>query len=95
MPPVLPTKCCGEDGAEQTEDGPEVRNDLQGCSDQRPQCSPRDTDDREAGEPEHADSERVLQLTDGPALERGGGDVKVIGSCHYEPVSLSANSTGN
>jgi hypothetical protein len=54
MLPISPAKRGGKDWTEQAEDGPEVRDDLQGCCYQRPQRSPGHTDDPEAGEPEEA-----------------------------------------
>jgi len=88
MLPVLPTERGGQDRAKQSEDGPEMRNDLQSCRQRGPQRSPRDTNDPEAKQPEEADSQRVLQLTDSPVLQSGGSDSDVIGGCHSFAVAV-------
>jgi len=55
---------------------------------------------RQADQPENADRNRVLQLSDGPVLESGGGDSEVIGCghclclCLCQIENLRANSIG-
>src|SRR3981081_4678725 len=59
-----------------------MRNDLQHRSQHGPQWSPRNANNPQAEQPEEADRNRVLQLSDSPVLESGGGDADMIGCWH-------------
>ena len=61
---------CSQNGSQQPEDRPEMWHDLEYCRDRRPHRSQRHMQNVESGQPEYSHRQRVLELGNGPVLER-------------------------
>jgi hypothetical protein len=88
MFPVSPLEHGREGGSDDSEHSADLGHKLEDCAEQCPQRGPGHENDLKPDQPEKTYSQRILELSDEPVLQRAAGYAKVLSEIHFHEMLL-------